>query len=427
MKRRVAIIAGMSFPPIASASVHRVLAWLRYLPRFDWNGEVFTLPEDYRPRADLDASLLALIPSASQVHRVDPIWPKRIPQSRTMNAEVGASGVPEGPGWRLVHFVKDRIGVPDARLLWVPPAFGSFLASHRRHHYDAVVSTSQENSSHMVGLIASVVLRVPWVADFQDPWRSPWLPLRHGLHERLDRSLARTVLRRSDAITAISPNVGRSLEEDYRADRGKIEVIPNGFEPTTAEPMKERATGDRFTLLHTGRFYGQRTPAWFLRAVDSYIADHPEIGERLLVRFIGAFDEPSAAAVAPYADRSWLNIVRPVPHADALQAQAEADALLLIPGERSMSMPGKIFEYLRTGRPMLCIASDDSDAAVLLRELNTGSVVRPDDSAALERFFHAALIDRSLGAHTEPIAQLDRYQWRHTVERMAQVLDQVVT
>jgi glycosyltransferase involved in cell wall biosynthesis len=429
MKRRVAIIAGTSFPPIASASVHRVLAWLRYLPRCGWEPEVFTLPLDYRPEKELDRSLLAVVPNDSRVRRIAPIWPRRIPLRWTGNAEVGASEVTgQLFGWRAASFVKDGLLIPDTRILWVPPAFASLVAIHRKRRFAAVLSTSQQNSSHVAGLLASSFLHLPWVADFQDPWRSPWRSPMPSLRERVDGVIARAVLRRSDAITVISTNVGLSLEEDYRVPASQIELIPNGFEPSTADLEKRPEARDRFTILHTGRFYGRRTPALFLRAVDTVLALHPEIEERLVVRFIGSFDEVSAAAVAPYASRSWLEIVKPVPHADSLRAQAEADLLLLIPGEESMSMPGKIYEYLSTGRPLLCLASDDSDAATLLRELNAGIIVSPDNSAALERHLLAA-VGRDRPEHNiVPLAGLNqRYGWPNLVARMGEVLDRIAT
>jgi glycosyltransferase involved in cell wall biosynthesis len=429
MKRRVAIIAGTSFPPIASASVHRVLAWLRYLPGCGWEPDVFTLPLDYRPEKELDRSLLAAVPNDSRVRRVAPIWPRRIPRSRTVNAEIRASEVTGQPlGWRAASFVKDALLIPDTRILWVPPAVASLAVIHRKRRFAAVLSTSQQNSSHVAGLLASNFLRLPWVADFQDPWRSPWLSPKPSLLERVNGAIARTVLRRSDAITVISTNVGRSLEEDYGVHSSKIELIPNGFEPSTADPKKRREARDRFTIVHTGSFYGRRTPGIFLRAVDNLLALHPEIEGRLVVRFIGSFDEASAAAVAPYASRAWLEIVKSVPHADSLRAQADADLLLLIPGEESMSMPGKIFEYLSTGRPLLCLTSDNSDAAVLLRDLNAGSIVSPDDSAALERHLLAAVgRDRPEQDPVPPAGLNHRYRWSNIVARMGEVLERVAT
>jgi glycosyltransferase involved in cell wall biosynthesis len=427
MKRRVAIIAGTSFPPIASASVHRVLAWLRYLPGCGWEPEVFTLPVDYRPEKELDRSLLSVVPNDSRVRRVAPIWHRRIPRSWTVNTEVRASEVTGQPiGWRAASFVKDALLIPDTRILWAPPAVASLAAIHRKSRFAAVLSTSQQNSSHVAGLLASSFLHLPWVADFQDPWRSPWLSPKLSLQGRVDGALARAVLRRSDAITVISTNVGRSLEEGYQAPASKIELIPNGFEPSTADPKKRREARNRFTIVHTGSFYGRRTPAQFLRAVDTVVALHPQIEGHLVVRFIGSFDEASAAAIAPYASRAWLEIVKPVPHADSLRAQADADLLLLIPGEESMSMPGKIYEYLSTGRPLLCLASDDSDAATLLRDLKAGSIVSPDDSAALERHLLASIGRDRPEQDVVPLAGLNhRYHWPDIVARMGEVLERV--
>ena len=424
MTRRVAIIAGINFPPVSNASVHRVIACLHHLPESDWKGEVFTLPADYRREDERDESLLASVPQESVVHRISPIWPRRVPRGLvgTGNAEVETLSVTQSLGWRVASVLKEWILLPDSRVTWVPPAIASLVRAHRKDPYDVIFSTSQENSSHLVGLIASGALHLPWAADFQDPWRSPWLPARHPVQERLDNAMARIVIKRSSVIIATSPSVKRSLEAGYGAPSRKIHLVPNGFEPSGYTAKFGTADSERFTIVHTGRFYGKRVPTPALQAVDSVLKKRPDLEQRLLIRLIGTFDEASAAAVRPFSSRPWLELVKPLPHADAMREQADADLLLLIPGEQSMSMPGKIFEYLRARRPILCLASQDSDAAALLSDLDTGSVIDPEDQDGIGRFILEALL-RGRQEEQASDERLDAYYWDNVVGQMVAVLE----
>ena len=49
-------------------------------------------------------------------------------------------------------------------------------------------------------------------------------------------------------------------------------------------------------------------------------------------------------------------------------------------------MPGKLFEYLATGLPVLGVGPENGDAASLLRETNAGSMIDGDHSQQIQEF-----------------------------------------
>src|SRR5262249_12347148 len=136
----------------------------------------------------------------------------------------------------------------------------------------------------------------------------------------------------------------------------KTTVIENGADFDDYAGLTH-LPGDRFTIVHAGAFFGQRTPRPFLEALAALLARRPDLQGRIVARFVGDLRG---------ADRSWapgLGIDDAwqedgfLPHAESIRAQREADALLLlIPranGRGDAVLSGKVFEYIGARRPIL--------------------------------------------------------------------------
>ena len=119
-------------------------------------------------------------------------------RGESLEVVTGASDAAWDPGanfWGAIF-------VPDVQLIsWMPFAVEAAMRLHRRHDFDAVVTTSPLETAHAAGL-ALRARGVPWVADLRDGWRfeaprDEW-PL--GLQRRFDDALERLVVRRADAV-----------------------------------------------------------------------------------------------------------------------------------------------------------------------------------------------------------------------------------
>jgi len=430
----VVVVAGLAFPPSANANVHRVLGWARHLPQFGWHVTVLSLPLAYRPPSEQDATLLENIPPETDVRRIPPLIFTRLPRSKDPFG-FGVSGAGSGSRsslslWAMIATIKRNVIFPDTRILWVPVAVREICSIGRQRSVDVVLTTSRENSSHIAGWLASRLCRVPWVADFQDPWESPWIKLANRIQARASRWSGRRILQAADAVTAMSWNTRELLAQLCPKVGSKIHVITNGFEPGKHPGSIAIAKRDApFTIVHTGKLYGNRRVAPLLEAIDQACEQNSRLASELEVRLIGDVDQASAADIAPYRGRQWLRLISSVPHAEARRHQAEATVLLLVPGEESQSLPSKIFEYLSTGRPILALCSSDTDTARLLQEVGTGTVVASDDVPGLTRLI------REWTAHPERLRDvapgssggLTAFTWDSVVGQMASVLDRVVS
>jgi glycosyltransferase involved in cell wall biosynthesis len=423
---RVLLIA-FYFPPAGGGGVQRPLKFTRYLPELGVDVDVLA-PDDPKWFAR-DDRLLGEIPTSVRVVRA------RYPGPR---AAFRGEALRVGGLRRLeveARFLWTRLLVPDKAVSWFPFAVAAGVRAVRAFDPDVVMTTSPPNSVHLTGAAVARLTGRPWVADFRDPWLGFLQRRAEGRAIRakraVERPLARMVVRRADAIVAVTPHIADELAELDPAAAARTTVIENGADPTDFAPFPY-VPGERFVLVHTGSFFGGRTPRPVLSAVAALLRRRPELRRRVVVRFVGtlrAADREWARGLG--IDDAWEETGN-VPFHEAVAAQRAADALLLLiehAGGRGAKVPsGKLWEYVAARRPILATVPPDGVAGAIVRELEAGEVVDPDDavgiSAALE-----LLVDRWRTGGLPDIphgeAVMDRISRRARAVELAGVLARV--
>ena len=391
MQRKVLIVS-YYFPPSGGAGVQRALKLVKYLPEFGWEPVVLTVNED----ADFparDPSLLAEIPEGVSVHRTRIFEPYNLYRRWTgkgksdaidivTNAEVKGGT----PSEKVARWVRATLFIPDARRFWKRPAIAEAEKILRDKPVDLILSSAPPYTCHLIGMALHGRHGIPWVADFRDSWVG-WLstPARWWLPHRIDRSLERRVLSSADGLVSVSNGVMNDLTSrnpGVPADRWRI--IPNGFDGTDFEGIKADPDHGRFVLVYAGSLYGKRNPAAFLEALESLLSKHPEFRGKILFRFVGRLDLRYLEAFRRLGDA--FEHVPYVPHRMSMEFLVNASALLLVIDEAAAAssiVTGKIYEYLGARKPVLALAPP-GDAADLIRGLDAGRVVSPEDAAGAE-------------------------------------------
>jgi glycosyltransferase involved in cell wall biosynthesis len=439
--RRVLMVAH-AFPPERDVGVRRSAAFARYLPDSGWLPVVLTTNEPL-DRA-IDETALQEIPRAVTVVRTKWLHPRLI--GRKLFAASRAGGTqpagllgPVAAPSLIRRLVRAFLLVPDEAIGWLPFAVPAGLQAIDEYDIRAIYSTSGPPTSHLIALLLAERTGLPWIADFRDPWTADLAPARRDMYRfpgrlRLDRWLERHVLRRADRVLVVSTGQKHELEA-AGANPLSIEVLPNGFDPGQFAALR-RTVPSRFTLTYTGTLYlAEQTLAGLFAAVRLLRDAGTLTAADFEFRYVGPSGTTVTRQAADYGVQDLLRVEGPCSHHDALQAQVDATALLLVLGARQGEqgvVTGKLFEYLGAARPIVALVPPNSEAADILRETHSGAelIAAADDTAAIGAALDALVATYAEQGDVPPppaTPARSRYERPAQARRLSQLLDELVS
>jgi glycosyltransferase involved in cell wall biosynthesis len=437
-KRRVMILCYF-FPPLAGGGVHRVLSFARYLPANGWDCTVVCAGEhDYWVT---DSSLAAEVPAATEVIRVA----GGSALSALLRVTRATPGRRSGRAFGSLRRLSDWWLLPDSYIGWARRATQAASRRIAAGGIDVVLSSSPPDSVHLAARALQRRHRLPWVADFRDPWialsfRTP----PSAWHRARQAALEREVLEHADAVQVASTTHRRTLGHASGAqiDGARVTHLPNGWEDasspfvTTASSQVDRAAAaggsvaapaERFTLVWTGTLSQMPDTDVFLEAVHEVLKRQPAARRTLRARLAGPFESWHADRAVALGLTGIVDFPGPLPHADSRALQRGADALLLWKPRGAPTMvPGKLYEYLAAGRPILAVLPAEDEAAELARR--GGAVVTaPGDREALAAEIERRWLVWKEGVRPAPMRPewLDDFRRDRLAARLAATLTHV--
>ncbi len=254
----------------------------------------------------------------------------------------------------------NAFSVPDANAEWFPFAVAEARRAAAARRPDIVISTSEPRIGHLVGLCLKRSLATPWIVDYGDPWLYP-VPLvkEPRWKRRLVRLIEHSVLHSADAVCLTTRGTRQLYLQRYPFIAGKTTVVEQGCDPERIEGT-EPLRSDGFRIVYCGSWYKDlRNPQPFLDAITEF---HPA---QMEVWVAGRINEFSRALSQPPL-AGHVRYFGVVSHATALAMEKGATLLLHIGNADPRQVPGKIYEYLATGRPLLVLAESEQDPACRL-------------------------------------------------------------
>lgn len=400
--QRVLIVTA-TFPPDGGVGSLRTLRLLKHLAAVGSQTEVLTIaPATYRRGTVIDNGRLAAVPSGVVVTHAPALRPigraverlrgkSRSTSAADRKVPAPAAAAPRRSTLSTLKRVLTAVGtLPDAEVSWILPAVWRGLARTRRERPDVIYSSGPPYSAHLAAGIVAAIRRVPWVADFRDPWaRAPWRDDRFAFEKRAWAMFERWIVSRADAVLFVTHANRDDFASVYGASiAARFHVVPNGCDVSDFDGLVPRPSSGRFVLLHAGSLYGARDPSPLFRAVADAVTAGEIDPAAFRVRLIGRVGIPGLNLEQVIRDLGIEQVVEFVPHvprAQVLQEMLDASALLVIQPVTRLSVPGKLYEYLSAGRPVLALAEPSGDTARLLRQTPAGVVAAPEDREGIRR------------------------------------------
>jgi glycosyltransferase involved in cell wall biosynthesis len=447
-KLKKVLIIAYYFPPIGGGGVQRTVKFAKYLPEFGWEPIILTVKDVvYR---SYDPTPFDEIPGV-QVVRTGSLDPFRI--GRLASKAVGrfhpeydetevlrsfqdlearalrkTAGTKSGYGYFAA--ASKYFFVPDVQVAWAPFAWLKALRICRRDDIEAVYTTSPPESVHLVGLAIKRSTGLPWIADFRDVWGGSFW--RRGLpfvYRRLNRRLEESVLRNADGLVL---NTEPSLEKvsPFRRGQTPTAVITNGFDPSDFEGEPIERPDDEFVIAHFGNFGTGLTAAAVLRAFASAGEENAAFNQGARLYLMGVNSAEDVAEAKRLGIDGKAVFAGYVPHREGVRFCKAADLLLLIMGPtfEAERVPGKFYEYIGSGKPVLA-AVPEGEAARLVRSVYGGeSVVDPADVVGIAHRFveEFGRWRKGVTAAAPDVTLISQFDRRRLTSRLAALLDDAV-
>jgi glycosyltransferase involved in cell wall biosynthesis len=375
---------------------------VKYLPQYGWQPLILT-PEN--PDFDLkDPGLLLEIPPEVLVFREPVVEPTRM--LNLLKGKKGRRSLKQGVVFeqnrkssfdRILTWIRGNVFVPDPRIWWKKTAVKQAMKIIDAHHPEIIITTGPPHSMHLIGLEVKQRTGIRWLADFRDPW-SEWDMLEKLLVSapalRKHRKLEKQVLQKADLLLTVSNNWAARLS--HLAGK-KVEVITNGFDPADFKAAEADFKPKKFTITHAGLLNEFRNVPVFWQVLASLCQEYKEFENDLEVVLAGIVSQKLKSDLRQHPVLSAkVKILDYLPHETLGKYYRESSLLLLILNQSANAaghLPGKLFEYLNTGRAILCFSPEESDAAAIIRETGTGSIVDPENAEQIR----AALLEHYEG------------------------------
>jgi len=427
------------FPPIGGAGVQRSLKFVRYLPEEGYLPAVITVsgPQDYRWTPE-DSMLLDEISSDIPIYRI----PMHVPSVNN----------------RISHRIKRWLGFPSPfSKWWISSAINLGEKVLSKESMKLIYASMSPYESANVAAHLSYKFRIPWVADLRDPWALDKMQICTSfMHRKAELLKMHRLLSTASVIIMNTPDAAASLIKNFPDFKNKkIVTITNGFDHKDFEETVLPHKDNKFRIVHSGylhtdlglnllrkrKFYRMlgstlkrvdiitRSHVFLLMAIERWCQHNPEIREQMELLFVGITSQKDRLIAESSKVSGLIRFTGYQSHHETIKIIKTADLLFLPmynlpPGERSTIVPGKTYEYMASGRPILA-AVPDGDARDFLAECGTAFLCRPDDCdemvRILKRVYNAWKKGEKLGQINKTF--LNRFERKNLTKALAKVFD----
>ena len=434
--KRVLIIT-YYWPPSGGSGVQRWLKMSKYLPENGWGPVIYTTKNAEYPI--VDSSLEKDVAPDLEVIRRPIFEPydyykKFLGIKKEETVKMGFIEEKEKKhGWKesISLWIRGNLFIPDARCWWVKPSVRYLKSYLKEHPVDAIISTGPPHSMHLIAMKLKEELGIPWIADFRDPWTeidyydelrlTKWADRKH---HRLERE----VLEKADKVVTVAPDGAKRLG---RLGNRNVRTIYNGFDQDD-DAQTPVSISDTFTLTYLGVLSKIQNPEQFWQVLGELVKEDEEFSKKLKIKLIGQIDNSVIRSIEEQGLSGYVALSPYVPHDQVSEVHRSSTLLLLflMPDSKPRAkglLTGKLFEYMASGRPILCIGPEDGDAAHILKETHAGQSVNFEDKKKMKEVIKD-LYQKYLknGLPSNESQEVEKYSRRALTGEYGKLLDKTI-
>ena len=432
--KRVLIIT-YYWPPSGGSGVQRWLKMSKYLPENGWQPVIYTTKDAEYPIVDTSLEK-DVVPEVEVIRRpiIEPytLYKKFLGIKKEDTIKAGFASEKKKSGWKenLSVWIRGNCFIPDARCWWVKPSVRYLKEYLKAHPVDAIISTGPPHSMHLIAMKLKEATGLPWIADFRDPWTEIdfYDELRlTSWADRKQHKLEHEVLTKADKIVTIGWECAKGLG---KLGNRNVRVIPNGYDWDWETQVQDIALSEKFTITHLGVITPSRNAPTLWKALQELKTEIEEFDKNLTINLIGQVDQSVVGDIRKFGLTNNTQFIPHVPHDEVLRWQQSSQVLLLLvnnsPNAKGI-ITGKLFEYIASGRPILCIGPKDGDAARIIDKAKAGTTVDFENKETMKEVLRG-LYQRYLTKEltNNSLTNVQQYSRRTLAEEYAKIIHRTI-
>jgi hypothetical protein len=391
--KRILIVA-FHFPPSSGAAVQRVFSLCDDLYDFDWEPLVLTA----RSSAYDGVEFSQKVPDRVQENVV-----------RAIAFDV----------FRHLSIKGKHFGALAALDRWTSWIFDAIYEGRKiieKQRPDIIMSTTPIPSANIIAHYLSKKFSIPWVSDYQDPLSYHYAELG-GLEAKMQKYVDNLTIKHCAAAIFATENAKDSYIQKFGEKVGeKFHVVENGYVEENWEKVKTHSSSggvidpNKTSLFYSGVLYPDgRDPSNLFKAIRSLKINKIIDFNSFELVFQGVHEEGYSNTLRNMDIDDLVKFTPAVPYLDSLACMRSAQILLVIQGDIfNLQVPGKIYEYIRAGKPILTLTPFDSATAKVAKKYPGGYIA--EEEKEIERLLERLIKDGHRNYDYSEMTNYSRHQ-----------------
>jgi glycosyltransferase involved in cell wall biosynthesis len=410
------------WPPSGKATLHWPLKIIKHLPGFGWQPVVLTAHED--TFSQKDESLLTEVDPTLKIFTARTLEPFALyrrflgkEKNSPLTASETISTTNRGLRHRLAVWTRMNVFIPDARIGWYWNAVRKGKQILASENIKAIVSIGPPHTTLLVGKKLSALSGIPHIPVFIDPWVDISYYqdyTRSSMTLALDRRLENSVLENASRIVFVTDSMKKDYEHRYPRIQSKSHVLYWGYDEEVFSAYTQKKTEGTEILLHAGNIFDHQNP----KALWMTLRGEIDKGRNLKIVFVGTVGLSIRQSIqeAGLAERTEFKGFLPY---QSMVEELGAATYLFVCASEKRHVPGKLFEYLRSGKPILAFGDGNEEVQRILEETKAGMIF-PLTSDGKEFF-------EQLQRFQTDLNMVQRFDRKEISRNLAKILNEIIS
>ncbi|MFQ3576471.1 MAG: glycosyltransferase family 4 protein [Cytophagales bacterium] len=420
MSRLKVLFFSYYWPPAGGPGVQRAVKFCKYLSAFGIDPIMVTLNEKKAHYPVLDFSLMKEIEHV-ETHKTDTWEPFSLAGLKGKKDEVSFfNSADVSIKTKAMRFLRGNLFIPDPRRFWKKYALRKADEIIKIHDIKAIITTGPPHSVHLIGLSLQKKYHIPWLADFRDPWSDIYFMktlFRIPFIHEIDKSLEKKVLESADAVVCIGESLKSNLcSKSSKNLSEKIKVIYNGFDESDFTYI-EKTHNHKIIISYVGTLAPKHRIENFLNALECLESHNFEF------HVVGDIHPKTKNSIESILQKTPFKLWGRLSHDEAVVKTSTSDLLLLSIFDDSLegSVPAKLFEYLGSKNPIICLGPPNGESANIIKKCQSGETFDFDDLNGMLEF-----LKNFPKMNIKPnIQELENFSRKKLTESLAKTLLQI--